>query len=1089
MGNYNPHAPQILGQEWAPIREENIAYAPAINTVERGHRFTLTTSRRVRDARFYVAQDAQGINSGQVFLVSIYPSSGQIPSGPVRKVSIPVSAVTTNGTLVNAATNVAALASPSDYGAIEIDNITLSGEFIECSFAVNQYANLLTNKRILAVNVKYTAQAGIWDNSAVQVFTGDPIDFYTILSQQVDAGSTDDIYADSRAGNFPVNVPPKGTSLAQFLPRDIFTAFLGEMCINRTVASTTDSSPWTFTTLAEFDSAGRKYTIVLNVDASDPSLGATKRKAVIGYVQMEVYYCDEARSAYGANYAIFNTPGWLKSTQPVLLRSANTLVADPVLIPGAYDLVVSSPNLGGLFIPGTNQTSEKPPVVNSVYPPLNGLRELYRIPSHPGVQNNVPFPVEDHVGDEFVSVETHILPQLSLHVSGSGAPLTEPHVYGRQAAAQVWGPSNAPIQRIDDSPVPANTPFAHTRFYARRFGDTTVPLRLLKVVGGDNVSITPEAFDALPEIIDGWKEITFDWNVKPTMGAGTNPEWQWDAREELANNRWEILGAIAPALSGVPGNLYNQVPLPQRLSIATYGAPTSGAPIDLDWSPGYTPFVSTTTDDPLTDAVLFFGQESAIISGFGLEVLDQQVVGVGLDCGLNPCCIPSEIQYLQLTWDLPFGTSVVDDDFNRVVAPGSWGNTSDGNETWTLFGTAADFSVDGSQGNILSNTVGNDYFASFTSNGQFQDVQVTGTIDSAVSTRRRIGVVTSFTDDNNHYLADLQTDNTVSPGTATLRISKRVGGVFTNLQNLLLPNLLPSFASQRIIRMQFEHGSVTNQLRAKVWAANLPEPDWQIILQDSSLSASGVGVFARTDIGSAGNYLFDNFMLRPPDFTTGYTEIQRMDTVETDWKAIMKAVSPAVTTFNDYEARVGIVSSYRIRNVDLYGFLGPWSPTVTGMVPAPGVTIGCDDGHLLIFTSNEHQDGSINLAYSSVWESGTVEEAFTFPEAGFVQLQAMYNRDFFTAFRPTERGGESFERTVLVQAAAIAPETLADFTGLRDMAWDSVSYICVRDEDGNRWLATVVVPSGRVLRDRRLYLAPVNIIEVTDTPSPVDAPL
>jgi hypothetical protein len=171
----------------------------------------------------------------------------------------------------------------------------------------------------------------------------------------------------------------------------------------------------------------------------------------------------------------------------------------------------------------------------------------------------------------------------------------------------------------------------------------------------------------------------------------------------------------------------------------------------------------------------------------------------------------------------------------------------------------------------------------------------------------------------------------------------------------------------------------------------------------------------------------------------------------------------------------------------VYGFEGPWSSTVTATIPAPGVTIGCNTGHLLIFTSNEEQDGSINLAYSNAWEAGQrVEENFVFPEAGFVQLQAMYNRDFFTAFRPLERGGEQFNRTVLVQAAAISPETLADFTGLRDMAWANVSYICVRDEEGNRWFATVLVPGGRVLRDRRLYLAPVDVIEVTDTPSPVN---
>jgi hypothetical protein len=153
---------------------------------------------------------------------------------------------------------------------------------------------------------------------------------------------------------------------------------------------------------------------------------------------------------------------------------------------------------------------------------------------------------------------------------------------------------------------------------------------------------------------------------------------------------------------------------------------------------------------------------------------------------------------------------------------------------------------------------------------------------------------------------------------------------------------------------------------------------------------------------------------------------------------------------------------------------------------SPGATGGCiGDGHLLLFSSNEMQDGSVNLAYSSVWEN-QVEENFTFAESSFVRLQAMYQRDFFTAFRGTERGGEQFQRTLLVQAAAISPPTLADFTSLRDMAWADTSYICVRDEDGNRWFATVLIPSGRVLHNRKLYLAPVSVIEVTDTASQVD---
>lgn len=245
-----------------------------------------------------------------------------------------------------------------------------------------------------------------------------------------------------------------------------------------------------------------------------------------------------------------------------------------------------------------------------------------------------------------------------------------------------------------------------------------------------------------------------------------------------------------------------------------------------------------------------------------------------------------------------------------------------------------------------------------------------------------------------------------------------------------------------------------------------------------------------------GNYVAkiaaSDLAITPPQWWFGYFELQRMDTVEPTWKTIMKATNPGVISFRDYEARPGILSQYRIRSANALEFLGNWSTAVSGTLTDPGVgyAASCPSiaaaGHILMLTTNEVQDGSSNLAYDSVWLDEQVEEDFTFPEAGFVQMQAMHNRDFYTAFRPLERGGEQFTRTVLVQAAAIAPETLADFTALRDLAWDSINYVCVRDEDGNRWLATVTVPSGNVIRNRRLYLAPINVTEVTDTPTPVD---
>jgi len=263
---------------------------------------------------------------------------------------------------------------------------------------------------------------------------------------------------------------------------------------------------------------------------------------------------------------------------------------------------------------------------------------------------------------------------------------------------------------------------------------------------------------------------------------------------------------------------------------------------------------------------------------------------------------------------------------------------------------------------------------------------------------------------------------------------------------------------------------------------------WDIETTDTDLTTGNfAGVFGRDGSTSTGHTMsYDNLVITPPGYWFGYYELQRMDDL-TDWQTIMKATSPAQITFADYEARVGVLSSYRIRAVDVYSFAGPWSSTITSTLTEPGLEIECDGGHVLLFTSNSRQDGSINLAYSSVWDgNASVSEDFEFPEVGDVQLQKMYNKDFVTAFRPLERGGERFTRSVLVQAAAISPPTLGDFTALRDMAWDTVPYICVRDEDGNRWFATVVVPSGRVQLNRTIYMAPVTVIQVTDTAFPVD---
>lgn len=879
MGFYNPSAPIILGEEWVPIREENLAFNEQVNNLEMGHTFTLTSSTQLSVARFYVNKPPSSAMDNQAYTVAVYPKGLEDKSGPVHSVIIPCNSVGATGlpTQIGTLDNVTRVSNPSadpDLGIL-FDIGAATEKNVAFFFATNQYANLLANKRILGVNflsnARFTGVEGVVPSNQLVQTNGA---FLQIRNE----GNTNrwnfPVYADDFSPNRTNN--PRTDRIG-----DVDRFFGGS------VANVPDTMPITYTGfLQKFEATAGVTRIHMHMRVPIANPVTTGPFMYFNYAALEVFYCEETRVAVGTKiYNPWNQSPFLtdspvmggipQQTNPIIMRDLAGN-ANPVLAAGEYVVTVCEANLG----------DDLEVTVNAgPHAELNALRELYQIPGLKGRSINIPFPLDSGATSTphtFTAADSSVLPQISLHVSG-GTPYPQVHVYGRQAIGQVYG-SITVTQDILDSAAGGNFFYPWVRYYARRFGETTVPLRLDSTSptvsgSGYSVSITPAQWDALPEILDRWKEVTlrFPDATPPVMGAGFTPQWRWSATGEHKGSRWEVLGCVAPALSGLPGNLLNlAVPPVSQLGSATYGQPSAGTTVNMGWIPQYGPYVSATVDDTTADAVLIFSQDPAPVSGFSISTLSQPLSGIGQDCGLNPMGIPTSLGYNRLTWTSPSSTG-----------------------------------------------------------------------------------------------------------------------------------------------------------------------------------------FA--------------------------TELQRMDTVDSTWETIMLSSNTAVSGFNDYEARVGILSSYRIRRLNTYGFYGPWSSTLTATLPAPGVAVGVSGGHVLIFTTNSRQDGSSNLAYLPIWDAGTtISEDFTFPEAGFVTLQAMYNKDFFTAFRPLERGGERFQRTVLVQAAAISPETLADFTSLRNMAWDTVPYICVRDEDGNRWLASINVPTGRVQRGRRLYEATLDIIEVSDTPSQVD---
>jgi len=97
MGNYNPDAPFVLGNEFAGIKDFDLEFSYNNNAAEYGVGFTLPGSTTLTDARVYshpydpannILSPNQAANTP--LLVSVYPAGKQYDSGPIRRVIIPV---------------------------------------------------------------------------------------------------------------------------------------------------------------------------------------------------------------------------------------------------------------------------------------------------------------------------------------------------------------------------------------------------------------------------------------------------------------------------------------------------------------------------------------------------------------------------------------------------------------------------------------------------------------------------------------------------------------------------------------------------------------------------------------------------------------------------------------------------------------------------------------------------------------------------------------------------------------------------------------------------------------------------------------
>lgn len=1048
MGDYNPHLPKILGDEWVPIRFNPYVFD---HTVERGYSFRLNTPRAVSDMRFFLNADAPARLSDQIILGSVYERGREADIGPVRSVIVPVDAGTITGSaavfLFGAATVQEALASASDGKGIGVGGTT-GASSLECSFDTASVNTLLTNKRILDISLVYTAGGNTWETMAAAgeiTFIG-----LSTITSLVQYGPQ---FFETNAGSSEIN--------DQFR-----TISLGEMSMFWQAGAPNNSSaryPWRNAEIQRFEAGATdriRFRLATNI------INATGVVSILHYLAMKITYCEENRVLYGGtSYGSEISPAlnanWgdeeayvFGSNSPNILTMRTTaLTANGVLIPGDYTVTACVADagdmryrLGTLFINDLTR------------PTMNAIRELYTLDPQPGVE--IRRPVNSARTIELAS--SHILPQLSMNATGA-ANIDDMHAYGELIPALVFT-GNGAEQDIAMSSDNASSPFPWVRFYVRRFGTETQPLTFSRVSDPTQiVTITAAEFDALPEIIDGWKEITLRFANPPTfLTNGTSSPWRWATTGTLANDQWQVLAAQG--------------------SIAQDGGTYAGDTIGILDNPVGTAITQA-------DATVFFAQDPLPVTGFAITQLSQPVSGIGLSCSVPTSCIPTGIAYHQLTWSEwtnGYQQTALDTFTRTVTGTGAWG-TADTGQIWTGFGVggsvvATDWSTNGTQAKHSVPAV-SAYRASELASVIMRDVDIR--VDLTLAITPTVGPVYS----------DLFVRKESATQLITFRIqvetSNAVTAVITNsygntIGTVVVPGLTHVPGTALRIRAQ----AIDKTLRMKVWTASLTEPAaWALSVINTELSDSGsVGV--KSEISATNTnakpiiFTYDNFAVNKIIGAFGYFEMERFDAIENAWKVIMISTNPGTVSFNDYEARVGIQSQYRIRIRNIYDMYGPWSSTVSNTL-SPGVFGTKSDSGVLIFTTNATQDGSKNLAYAMAWDDNPAE-SFQYLEADQVKFLQMYGRDFQVAFRPLERGGERFDRTLLIQAAAVSPPVLEHaFTSLRDLAWASIPYVCVRTDAGDRWLASVLVPDGVIRRFRRLQLVRITVIESTDTPYPV----
>lgn len=215
-----------------------------------------------------------------------------------------------------------------------------------------------------------------------------------------------------------------------------------------------------------------------------------------------------------------------------------------------------------------------------------------------------------------------------------------------------------------------------------------------------------------------------------------------------------------------------------------------------------------------------------------------------------------------------------------------------------------------------------------------------------------------------------------------------------------------------------------------------------------------------------------------PDIS-GY-QVDRMDDLDPEWRRVATVAGRTTARWDDQEVSIGVSSSYRIRVLRSDGVVGEWSTPTSIRIPP---------GQIALAFSSNFAPG-LGCVFPEIWDGNEAVRAWEFQEAGDVVLGRIYGRDRHVAFRPLERAGDAWGRTLLMSAmCSIVRPSLAIFDPLRDLAWAPIPYVCIRDGEGNRFYASVAVTGGTNRRNApgtEIWTSEITVVEVADRPAVVD---